>query len=154
VVVDFELRKVIPSLHDLLVFSMHLLLFSVPRWRNVSLSVAFPGLGLPSILLETCVKIKTWWGLPSTTLSTVNFDFAGDVHQSAVFCYNRLTFRFCHFAGDVLRNIDSALLGNAFWQITKTMFCLRRLLIFQDQAHGKEEDLGLSLALTLPGLNS
>ena len=68
----FELRKVNPSLHDLLVFfSMHLLLFSVACWWNVSLWWAFPGLGLPSILLETCVKIKTWWGIPSTTQSTV-----------------------------------------------------------------------------------
>ena len=152
-VIDFELRKVIPNLHDSLVFSMHLLLFSVPCWWNVSLLWAFPGLSLPSILLETCVKIKTWWGIPNTTYSTVNVDFAGDVHQSAAFCYNRLTFVFCDFAGDMLRNIDSALLGTAFWQITKTIFCLRRLLIFQDQAHGTEEDLGLSPALMLPGLN-
>jgi len=109
---------------------MHLLLFSVPHWWNVSLWWAFPSLALPSILLETCVKIKTWWGIPSTTQSTVKFDFAGDVHQSAVICCNLLTLVFCYFAGDVLQNIDFDLLGNTFWQITKTMFCLRHMLFF------------------------
>ena len=66
VFVDLEPQTVIPKSHDLLVFPMHLLFFDMHCWCSVSLRWAFPGLNLPSILLETCVKIKTRRGIPNS----------------------------------------------------------------------------------------